>query len=142
MMRRPFTLSLAFVGMYIVAPAASAQVIAPLPSAVTLRINGPASHLIGVLYQQSVDSVWLRPRGSDQATRGIAVSQIMTVEQAQPAYAKSLIVGTVIGIAVGAALYPITSHNDHDVFVGLSVLTGAVAGMMFPHIDWVPVPLR
>jgi hypothetical protein len=142
-MRRFFAFLIVFGGLAALAAPASAQsTIAPLPSGVTLRINGPGSKLIGVLYQQSIDSVWVRPRGDNQPIHGIAVSQIVRVDQARPEYAKSVLVGTGIGILVGAALYPITSHNDHDVFIGLSVIGGAVAGLLFPHTGWSSVPLH
>lgn len=124
------------------APASAQSSIAPLPSGVTLRINGPGSNLIGVLYRQSIDSVWVRLRGDNEPVRSIAVSQVVRVDRARPEYAKSILVGTGIGILVGAALYPITSHNDHDVFIGLSVIGGAVAGMVFPHTGWVRVLLH
>ncbi|MHB1862692.1 MAG: hypothetical protein ACYCVL_06930 [Gemmatimonadaceae bacterium] len=142
MMRRFLALALLFVGLAVAARPASAQGIAPLPSGVTLRIHGPQTAITGVLQQQSMDSVWLRPRGANQVTRSIAVPLILRVEQARPAYTKSILVGTALGIALGAALYPVTSHNDHDVVIGLSVIAGAVTGIMFPHTDWVPVPLR
>jgi hypothetical protein len=139
-MRRFFALLIVCGGLAAVASPASAQsAIAPLPSGVTLRINGPGSNLIGVLYQQTIDSVWVRPRGDNQVPRSIAVPQMVRVDQAKPEYAKSILVGTGIGILVGAALYPMTSHGDHDLFIGLSVIGGAVAGMLFPHTSWVPV---
>ncbi len=143
-MRRIVALSLAVAALCVAARPALAQSagIAPLPSGVTLRINGPASNLTGVLYQQSVDSVWLRSRGADQAVRAIAVPAVTRVDQARPAYTESVLVGTGLGILLGAALYPITSHNDHDVFIGLSVMVGAAAGLIFPHTDWIPVPFR
>ncbi len=142
-MRRFFAFLIVIGGLAAVAAPASAQSsIAPLPSGVTLRINGPGSNIIGVLYEQSIDSVWVRPRGDNTMIRSIAVSRITRVDQERPEYAKSILVGTGIGILVGAALYPITSHNDHDVFIGLSVIGGAVAGMLFPHAGWVPVLLH
>lgn len=142
-MRRFFAFLIVIVGLAAGAAPASAQsTIAPLPSGVTLRINGPGSNLIGVLYQQSIDSVWVRARGENESIRSIAVSQITRVDRARPEYAKSVLVGTGIGILVGAALYPITSHNDHDVFIGLSVISGAVAGLLFPHTGWVSVLLH
>lgn len=142
MMRRILALAFLFVGLAVSAGRASAQGMALLPSGVTLRIHGPQTVITGVLEQQSIDSVWLRPRGANQITRSIAVPLIRRVEQARPAYTKSILVGTGLGIALGAALYPITSHSDHDVVIGLSVVAGAVAGILFPHTDWVPVPLR
>ena len=142
-MRRLFACLIVIGGLAAVAAPASAQSsIALLPSGVTLRINAPGSNIVGVLYRQSIDSVWLRPRGDNEPVRSIAVSQIVRVDQARPEYAKSILVGTGIGILVGAALYPITSHNDHDVFIGLSVIGGAVAGMVFPHTGWVRVLLH
>jgi hypothetical protein len=141
-MRRLFALLLVLGGLAAVASPACAQTIALLPSGVTLRINGPQSKITGVLYSQSVDSVSLRPRGDNETIRTIAVSRITRVDQAQPAYVKSVLVGTGLGVLLGAALYPITSHNDHDIFIGLSVISGAVAGVLFPHTDWVPVPLH
>ncbi|HVA56912.1 MAG: hypothetical protein WBQ26_09590 [Gemmatimonadaceae bacterium] len=144
MMRRIVALLLVAAGLCVVARPAAAQSsgIAPLPSGVTLRVNGPGSTITGVLYQQSIDSVWLRPRGENEAVRAIAVSRITRVDAAQPAYAKSVLVGTGLGLLLGAALYPITSHNDHDVFIGLSLVAGAAAGLIFPHTDWTPVPFR
>jgi hypothetical protein len=141
MMRRIVALSLAIAASSLAAGPAAAQSagIAPLPSGVTLRVNGPGSSISGVLYQQSLDSIWLRQRGGDQEVRAIAVSQVASVEQARPAYTASVLVGTGLGILLGAALYPITSHNDHDVFIGLSVMVGAAAGLIFPHTDWIPV---
>ena len=141
-MRRLFTLLLVLGGLAAVGSPAAAQVLAPLPSGVTLRINGPQAHLLGVLYSQSVDSVSVRKRGDNQPVQTIAAANITRVEQAQPAYAKSVLVGTGLGVLLGAALYPITSHDDHDLFIGLSVIGGAVAGLMFPHTDWVPVRLH
>ncbi len=142
-MRRFFAFLIVIGGLTAIGTPASAQsAIAPLPSGVTLRINGPGSNLIGVLYQQSLDSVLVRPRGNNETVRSIAVSRIVRVDRARPEYAKSILVGTGIGVLVGAALYPITSHNDHDVFIGLSVIGGAVAGMLFPHTGWVPVLLH
>lgn len=142
-MRRFFAFLIVIGGLSAFAAPASAQsAIAPLPSGVTLRINGPGSDLVGVLYQQSFDSVWVRQRGNNQPIRSIAVSRIVRVDQARPEYAKSVLVGTGIGLLVGAALYPITSHNDHDVFIGLSVIGGAVAGLLFPHTGWSSVPLH
>ncbi|MGH7669530.1 MAG: hypothetical protein ACRENQ_08535 [Gemmatimonadaceae bacterium] len=142
-MRRLFACLIVIGGLAAVAAPASAQSsIALLPSGVTLRINAPGSNIVGVLYRQSIDTVWLRPRGDNEPVRSIAVSQIVRVDQARPEYAKSILVGTGIGILVGAALYPITSHNDHDVFIGLSVIGGAVAGMVFPHTGWVRVLLH
>ncbi len=142
-MRRFFAFVLVFAGFAaFAAPAAAQSEIALLPSGVTLRINGPASHLEGVLYQQSVDSVWLRARGENAVPRGIAVSQIRSVDQAHRDYARSILVGTGLGALLGAALYPITAHNDHDIFIGLSVIGGAMAGLIFPHVSWVPIPLH
>ena len=142
-MRRFFALVIVLGGLAVAASPASAQSsIALLPSGVTLRINGPGSNLIGVLYQQSLDSVWVRPLANNQDPRGIAIPQITRVDQAKPEYGKSILVGTGIGLLVGVALYPITAHNDHDIFIGLSVIGGAVAGMLFPHVSWVPVPLH
>ncbi len=142
-MRRFFAFLIVIGGLAALAAPASAQSsIAPLPSGVTLRINGPGSKIIGVLYQQSIDSVWLRPRGENESIRGIPVAQITRVDEARPEYTQSILVGTGIGILVGAALYPITAHNDHDVFIGLSVIGGAVAGMLFPHTGWVRVLLH
>jgi hypothetical protein len=142
-MRRIYALLFVSLGLAAVAAPASAQsAIAPLPSGVTLRVRGPNTSITGVLYQQSVDSVWVQQRGANQPVRGIAVSQITRVDREQPAYVKSVLVGTGLGILLGAALYPITSHNDHDVFIGFSFIGGAVAGLLFPHSDWVPVSLR
>lgn len=143
MMRRLLALVLVFAGLAAGAhPAAAQAPLAPLPSGVTLRINGPASHIAGVLDRQSVDSVWLRPRGENAMTRSIAVANITRVEMARPAYARSVLMGTVLGGLLGAALYPIVSHNDHDLAIGLSVIAGAAAGLMFPRTDWIPVALR
>ncbi|MDE3152181.1 MAG: hypothetical protein KGL93_08035 [Gemmatimonadota bacterium] len=140
-MRRFFAFLLGL-GFAAASPAAAQSVVAPLPSGVTLRIHGPGSSITGVLYQQSVDSVWLRRRGSDAAIRGIAVANIQRVEEAQPAYALSVLAGTGLGGLVGAALYSVTAKNDRDLTVGLSVITGAVMGLLFPHTNWVPVRLH
>lgn len=142
-MRRFFALVLVFAGFTVAAaPAAAQSAITALPSGVTLRINGPASHLEGLLYQQSVDSVWLRASGRNAEPRGIAVSQITSVDRAQPQYVKSILIGTGVGALVAAALYNVTVKGDRDIAVGFSIIGGAVAGMLFPHIDWVPVPLH
>ena len=142
-MRRLFALLQVLGGLTAVAsPAAAQSAIAPLPSGVTLRVHGSGMTITGVLYQQSVDSVWVRARGNDQAVRGIATGRITAVEQAKPAYLKSVLVGTALGAGLGAVLYTVSAHNDHDIFVGFSVIAGAVAGSLFPHTDWSPVPLH
>ncbi len=143
-MRRIVALSLAMAVMGAAARPVAAQTagIAPLPSGVTLRVNGPGSAITGVLYQQSIDSVWLRERGGNQAIHSIAVPGITGVELSRPQYTQSVLVGTGLGILLGAALYPITSHNDHDVAIGFSLLAGAAAGLLWPHTEWVPVPFR
>jgi hypothetical protein len=141
-MRRFFALLIVAGSFAAVASPASAQSLAALPSGVTLRVHGPQSYITGVLYQQSVDSVWVRARGDDAPVQGMAAANITRVEEAQPAYAKSVLVGTGLGVLLGAALYPITAHNDHDVFIGFSVLGGAFAGLLFPHTEWVPVAIH
>jgi hypothetical protein len=142
-MRRLFALSIVFAGLATVAaPAAAQSAIALLPSGVTLRINGPGSDLVGVLYQQSLDSVWLRQRGNNTIVRSIAVPRIQRVDQARPEYVKSMLVGTGLGVLVGVALYSVTPHSDHDLYIGLSVIGGAVAGLLFPHTAWKSVPLH
>ncbi len=143
MMRRFFALLLVGAGLAAGAhPAAAQSTIAPLPSGVTLRVHGPQTTISGVLYQQGLDSVWLRSEGGTQTVRAVAVSQITRVEQAHRAYARSVLIGTGLGALLGAALYPASSHNDHDLVIGGTVLTGAMLGLIFPRIDWVPVPLR
>lgn len=143
MMRRFFALLLVFAGFAAAArPAAAQSTIALLPSGVTLRIHGQGATISGVLYQQGLDSVWLRSRAGDQTIRGIAIPAITSVERAQPAYAKSVLLGAGLGILVGAALYPSTSHNDHDVVIGSTMFAGTLLGLLFPRTDWIPVPLH
>lgn len=141
-MRRIFALVLVLGGLAVVGSPAVAQSLAPLPSGVTLRINGPQSHLMGVLYSQSVDSVSVRQRGDNEVVHAIAATSITRVEQSKPAYVKSMLIGAGLGVLLGAALYPITPHADHDLYIGLSVIGGAVAGLVFPRTDWVPVTLH
>ncbi|MDE3128382.1 MAG: hypothetical protein KGL38_10280 [Gemmatimonadota bacterium] len=143
MMRRFLALLLAVAGLTAGARSAAAQsAIAPLPSGVTLRVHGPQTMITGVLYQQGLDSVWLRAGGGSRQIRGVAISQITRVEQAHPAYVRSVLLGTGLGALLGAALYPVSAHNDHDVVIGGSVLAGAMFGLLFPRTDWVTVPLH
>ncbi|HET7631757.1 MAG TPA: hypothetical protein VFK16_05495 [Gemmatimonadaceae bacterium] len=142
MTRRFLALLLALGGVAALAPAATAQAIAPLPSGVVLRVHANQSIMTGVLYAQSVDSVWLRQRGDRVAVQGAAISQITRVERAHPEYVKSLLVGTALGGVLAAALYTITSPGDRDMAVGFSVIAGAVAGLVFPHVGWAQVPLH
>jgi hypothetical protein len=151
MMRRIFALLLAFAGLAAGAQSAAAQsaitpaaqsTIALLPSGVTLRIHGLNSSITGVLYQQGIDSVWVRPLGTGPATRAMATSAITSVQRARPAYVRSVLMGTGLGAVLGALLYSVSSHNDHDIVIGGSVLAGAMAGLIFPRTDWISVPLH
>ncbi len=143
MMRRFFALLLVFAGLAAGAqPAAAQSGIALLPSGVTLRIHGQGTTISGVLYQQGLDSVWVRSGGGNQAIRSLAVSQITSVEQAHREYTKSVLMGAALGILAGVALYPTTSHNDHDVVIGSTFFVGTMLGLIFPRTDWIPVPLH
>lgn len=143
MMRRFFALLLVGAGLAGRPHTAAAQsTIAPLPSGVTLRVRGPQTLTTGVLYQQGLDSVWLRSNGAARTIRAVPVSRITGVDRAQPAYARSVLLGTGLGALLGAALYPVSSHDDHDIVIGGSVLVGAMAGLLFPRTDWIPVPLH
>ena len=53
-----------------------------------------------------------------------------------------MLIGGLIGAGVGTGIYFSNAQKDRGLVFGSSVALGAVAGLLFPRLRWVPVPLR
>ena len=53
-----------------------------------------------------------------------------------------MLIGGLAGAGVGAAIYFSNAQKDRGMVFGSSIALGAVAGLLFPRLRWVPVPLR
>lgn len=141
-MRRLMTFSLAIALTGATASASHAQPMGQLPAGVTLRVATTAGTYTGVLASQSSDSVWLIGKTLPSGGRAVATTSIRTVDRAEVDYPKSMLLGGLVGAAVGSAIYFSHAQKDRGIVFGSSVTLGAVGGILVPRLRWVAVPLR
>ena len=119
-----------------------AQSMEQLPAGVRLRVTTPNATVSGTLAAQSSDSVWIDLKGTPHAVQGVATAHIQHVERAEPNFPPSMLLGAAAGAAVGALVYFSNAQRDRGMVFGTGVGLGAVAGMLFPRMRWLPVPLK